>query len=132
MVFEDDAIFTDNALSYLRLCVPELRTIDWNVFYLGGHRWGQQFPKANGCQYIQRSIKLTAAHALVYNQSIYDQVLKEVPGDLKAMRDWVQRYFAIDQYLPNLDRLYISVQTLATQAELISQEAPELRDRFTI
>jgi GR25 family glycosyltransferase involved in LPS biosynthesis len=37
LIFEDDVVLTDDAAAWLERIVPQLRLVDWDVFYLGLH-----------------------------------------------------------------------------------------------
>jgi glycosyltransferase involved in cell wall biosynthesis len=130
LVFEDDAIFLENTLRHLADSVGELKQQDWNIFYLGGHRWGQSFPFADGCSFLQRPKGLTCTHALAYNSSIYDTLLEELPESLTDMTLWVKQNRAIDQYLTKLDKVFLSAPSVSSQIELLPQEDQQYRASF--
>jgi hypothetical protein len=48
LVFEDDAIFLDTTLEHLTRSVAELEGQPWQIFYLGGHKWGNSFKPRPG------------------------------------------------------------------------------------
>ena len=130
LVFEDDAIFLDDTIENLAGCIEELKKVDWNIFYMGGHKWGQQFPLAAGCSFLQRPKGLTCAHALAYNASVFQRLLNDLPESIAEMTVWVKQNLAIDQYLRKIDKLYLAEPVLATQIELLPQESPMYRSCF--
>ena len=132
LVFEDDAIFLDSTLQFLTQSVDELRTQDWNIFYLGGHKWGQDFPLANGCSFLKRPSGLTTSHALAYNSSVFDRILKDIPEDIKQVQEWLKVHYGIDQYLRIIDKLYVAEPVVASQPNLLAQEKQEHRHRFVL
>jgi hypothetical protein len=132
MVFEDDAIFLDDTLLHLADSVEELKTQDWNIFYLGGHKWGQSFPLADRCSFLQRPKGLTCTHALAYNSSIYKTLLDELPESIADMAQWVKQNRAIDQYLRKVEKLFIATPVVASQPALLPQEKEEDRNRFSL
>lgn len=132
LVFEDDAIFLDSTMDYLKMSIEELRWQDWSIFYLGGHRWQGDFQLVEGCSHLKRPHGLTCTHALAYHSSVYDEILNELPDNEDEMTQWVQENRAIDQYLTTLRRLILSHPPVATQIELLPQEDKSYQDRFII
>ncbi len=132
LVFEDDAIFLDETLYYLQRSVNELKARDWNVFYLGGHTWGRTFSPAEGCSFLERPVGLTCTHALAYNRSVFDVILDELPDTVEGMAGWIERNRAIDQFLPQLDNIFVAAPIVASQLSILPQEKEEFRHRFTL
>ena len=132
LVFEDDAIFLDNTMQHLTQSVEELQSQDWNIFYLGGHQWGLDFPMAPGCSFLKIPEGLTCTHALAYNSSVFDAILEDIPDDIDQVKEWLKDHFGIDQYLRHIDKLYISEPVVASQPALLPRENEEYRRRFTL
>lgn len=134
LVFEDDALFHQETLSLLAESVTELRRHDWRLFYLGGHRWNMAHPMADGCRALRRTShpRPTCTHALAYHASVFPRLLTELPETAEGMTDWIARFKGIDQYLRMVEHLYLAEPVVATQVELLPQEAPEHRSRFTL
>lgn len=133
LVFEDDAIFHRDTLHFLALAVEELKQQTWELFYLGGYRWGEKFRLAPGCEYLETVKLMSCTHAVAYHHTIYDRILADLPTDEGAMTTWLQDHAGIDQYLAYLDiDKYITRPALATQPFLASKEDPTYRDRFVI
>jgi len=132
LVFEDDAVFLENTLTCLKRSVSELRRQDWSVFYLGGHRWGNDSQLAQDCLYLKIPESLTCTHALAYHHRVYDRILTELPDNEEKMAQWVKEKHVIDQYLSALDRLFFSHPSVATQIELLQQEEESYQDRFNL
>lgn len=133
LVLEDDAVFHRDTLDCLRNVVSELERTPWELLYLGGHRWGKQFPVAEGCRYLEEPDGLTCTHAIAYHGSFYDRLLSDLPGDLTEMEGWVLKNTAIDQYLMRLDaRRLVTRPSLATQPALVRAEAVSERKNYTI
>ena len=132
LIFEDDAIFLDNTLQHLGKSIAELKTRSWNLFYLGGHRWGGNFEKVADCSFLLKASCLTCTHALAYNNTVYDQILEDLPESVEEMEPWIQDNLAIDQYLRKVVGALLASPTVASQVELLPQEQERHRNRFTL
>jgi hypothetical protein len=133
LVIEDDAIFLEDTLDHLRRSVGELVTQDWNVFHLGGHRWGRDFPKAEGCSFLlSPCAALTCTQVVAYNRSVFPKILEDLPADQDGMREWIKTHHAIDIYLRAMGKRFLSYPSVASQPALLEQEDTEYRDRFTL
>ncbi len=131
LVFEDDAIFLDNILDLLKKSIKDLKTKSWNIFYLGGHRHGRRFKKAEGCKnLLYPCMDLTGTQAVAYNHTIYKKILKDAPSDIEEIKEWLKPYLGIDQYYIYLEGRYLSYPTLVSQPQLLEQEDEERRDDF--
>ncbi|HJN93287.1 MAG TPA: glycosyltransferase family 25 protein, partial [Dehalococcoidia bacterium] len=96
LVFEDDAVFLDETLQHLGANLRELETIDWDVFHLGGHKWGNVYDKAAGCRHLERVSLMTCTQAVAYRDTIYDRLLDDLPDDPGTMAEWIEHNAAID------------------------------------
>ncbi|MDB9496780.1 glycosyltransferase family 25 protein, partial [Spirulina major CS-329] len=133
LVFEDDALFLDTILEDVSRCVEELKRVDWQIFQMGGHRWGNQFPLAPDCQALEHPCRvITCTHALAYHASVFEKMLRDIPPDVAGVAVWNQTNYAIDQYLCGIEGRYASRPALSSQPYLLPQEDPALRDRFTL
>ncbi|WP_439638200.1 glycosyltransferase family 25 protein, partial [Spirulina sp.] len=133
LVFEDDAIFLDTILEDLSRCVEELKRVDWQIFQMGGHRWGNQFPLAPDCQALEHPCRaMTSAHALAYHASVFDTILRDIPPDIAGVAVWNQTNYAIDQYIRDIEGRYATRPVLSSQWVLLPYEDLALRDRFTL
>ena len=135
LVFEDDAIFFDDIARYLQRSVKELRQQEWKLFFLGGCKFGQVYPKVSGCQYLESPKGLTCTHALAYHHSFFDEILENIPPDIDSMKIWRQTHRAIDKWLARTIQpqggCLISSPVVASQPVILGQEAPEHRDKFS-
>lgn len=126
LVFEDDALFLDTTLRHLEKSVAELKNQKiWNLFYLGGHRWNGQFVNAAGCSYLQTPYGLTCTHALAYNNTVYDRIVRDLPDTVEKMGLWIQDNHGIGRYLSLLDGLLLASPVVATGVETITREKTE-------
>lgn len=129
-VFEDDAMFLEQTLPRLDENLDDLAGTAWDVFHLGGCKWGREYPKVEGCRRLERASLLTCTHAVAYNHTVFDRLLREIPADIPSMQAWVAQHAAIDQYLNVIERRFITWPVLSTQPGLLPQEHPDYRDLF--
>ncbi len=130
LVIEDDAIFLETTVQHLRDNLGELERLDWDVFHLGGCKWGNAYEKAPGCEHVERISTMTCTQAVAYHHTVYDTILADLPPDEAPMRAWVERHAAIDQYLNSVEKRFVTSPVLATQPNLLPQEDPAHRDGF--
>jgi hypothetical protein len=130
LVLEDDALFHEKTLEYLRQSITELENQQWNMFYLGGMKWGKQFSKLPHCRHLERPQGMTCAHALAYNSSFYDKLLTDLPADIPGMEDWIKTHAAIDKYLPQQDGLVVMSPVIATQTTILREEDEKMRNDY--
>lgn len=126
MVFEDDVIFSLNALEELSNCVDELKNREWKMFYLGGHRWGREPKTVPGCTHLKSSHGLTCTHALAYDASVYEEILEGVPDLPTEVAMWLRSWKGIDQYYAYgkefIGQHLLTHPIIATQPNLLDQE----------
>ncbi len=109
LIINDDSIFVKKAIHHLTKSIAELRTQPWNVFFLGGYRRDLKFENVSGCSYLQNPYglpythPLTSIQALAYNNTIYNQILEELPDSIEKMEFWIQNNLSIDKYLHTID-----------------------------
>ena len=133
LVFEDDAIFLEDAIENLRPNVAELLLRPWKVFHLGGHRWDTEFPKAEGCSTLEGPCpELTTSHAVAYHRRFFATLLRELPATRKGMKDWIKHEHAIDMYLRHANERYVCSPSISSQTALLPQERKADRTRFTL
>ena len=132
LVFEDDVLFTDDAVPGLQTALEELARRDWKLFYLGACRWKQEFPPLEGCRRLAQAGAVTCAHAVAYDQSVYERILREVPGDISGMEMWLQTHHGIDQYyaFSITEDKYMLSPVIATQAAIFPMESPDVQQRL--
>jgi len=66
LVFEDDVLFTEDAIPRLRIALAELRDRPWQILHL------------------ELAGPVTSTHAIAYHESIYDRLLSGVPAAEQA------------------------------------------------
>ena len=125
LVFEDDVMFSADAVERLRPNIEELKNRGWKTLYLGGHRWGRTFEKARGCRHLEVPHGVTCTHAIAYHESIYDRVIEDIPASPSAVALWLRKQHGIDQYYAReLDGLHlITSPIIATQQSIAKEEA---------
>jgi len=132
LVFEDDVLFTDDAIPALQTGIAELGGREWKLFYLGACRWNQNFPPLPGLGRLAQAGAVTCAHAIAYHNSVYDRILREFPSDAAGMETFLQTHHGIDQYyaFSVTEQKYLLSPVIATQAAIVPLEAPEVRQRL--
>lgn len=73
LIFEDDAQFTDSFSKLIEPTLLELKSLDWNFFYLGGRMMSQA--KQISSRLAQIGIMYTT-HAYAVKHTMYDSILK--------------------------------------------------------
>jgi len=124
LVFEDDVVFAADTLEVLDGALQELRNQIWWMLFLGGHTWGQTYPKASGCEFLAVPDGMTCAHAVAYNHTVYDRILADVPESPSEVAMWLRSEFGIDQYFKNAlgDLRLVTRPVIATQPSILSCE----------
>ena len=133
LVLEDDVCFLAGAQHHLAPAVEELRGADWDLCYLGGHRWGSRAGPTPPFAHLERPAHLTTTHAVAYNARIFDRLLSVLPENADDMAAWIERWGAIDQYLPAIFaelEVFVTAPAVATQGSILDQEDPRYRGRF--
>lgn len=133
LVLEDDVRFLWDTNRHLAVAVAELATVDWDLLYLGGHRWDTRRGPTPPFTALERPEICTTTHAVAYHARVFERLLDELPGTVEGMEEWVGRNGAIDQYLrriaPEIEVL-ATVPAVATQTSILAQEDPDYRDRY--
>jgi glycosyl transferase family 2/glycosyl transferase family 25 len=126
LILEDDVVFSKDTADVLARSLAELAEREWQLLYLGGHRWGQTGPSAPGSRFLETAHGVTRLHAVALRRSVYDSILAEVPATPVAMARWLQTEKGIDQYLAQrfAGISLVTCPSVATQPPLISQERP--------
>ena len=83
---------------------------------------------------------MTCNHAVAINHSAFDRILEEMPRvEDRAFDEWIERYRAFDQYLPQRVRdgvfnAFVLWPRVVTQPELRNYDEFDraLADRYTI
>ena len=132
LVFEDDVLFTCDAISGLETALRELRGLEWSMLYLGACRWRQEYPRVEGATRLAKAGAVTCAHAVAYHQSIYNRILSEVPAGIAGMEEWLKTHHGIDQYYAfNLtEGKFLLSPAIATQPSILPMENEDVRERL--
>jgi hypothetical protein len=132
LAFEDDVMFTTDAIPALQTGVQELQGREWKLFYLGACRWNQEFPPLPGAQRLALAGAVTCTHAVAYHSSMYDRILQEVPAEPAGMDNWLQTHHALDQYFAFrvTEEKYLLSPVIATQRKILPMESPEVQQRL--
>jgi hypothetical protein len=126
LVLEDDVLFSRRTADVLAQSLTELAERDWRLLYLGGYRGGRTFPTAPGCRFLQTAHSLTSLPAVAYHQTVYDQILADVPATPTAMALWLNTHRGIDQYYAHrfAGTILVTCPSVATQPPLLPYESP--------
>lgn len=126
LVFEDDAMMLSGAELFLSLGLKELQQKPWKILYLGGAQQHFELSLAEGCSNLIEvpKFRLTCTHAIAYHQSVYRQILDEVPDNEIDMPGWLKKNYAIDQYLCRIDSRYLIFPKPFSQPGLVANEDP--------
>ncbi len=129
LVFEDDVLFTSDAIDGLHAALDDLCGIDWGMLYLGACRWNRDYPPLSGARRLAQAGPVTCTHAVTYHRSIYDRILREAPGDCAGMEEWLQTHHGIDQYyaVHITERKFILSPVIATQHNIVPLESPDVQ-----
>lgn len=128
LVFEDDAIFHRDILHLLPAMLDKLGSMDWDIFYLGGHCWGKKGELIESCNILRRPEVITTAHAIVYNSTAFERLLHDIPESRVQMRQWLKVWKGIDQYLSLTNyKKILAEPMIAMQPEMFDQ--PEVPDK---
>ncbi len=132
LAFEDDVLFTTDAIPGLQAAVEELHEREWKLFYLGACRWNREFPPLPGSRRLAQAGAVTCTHAVAYHQSFYDRILREVPGDAAGTENWLRTHHALDQYFAFhiTEQKYVLSPVIATQPKIVPMESPEVQQRL--
>lgn len=131
LVFEDDALFTEDSDQSLSNSLAELEHHNWKLFYLGAYLRNPIQRNIPNHQCLRTASRATCTHAVSYHARSYDQILREIPDNLVEIIPWCDDNLAIDQYLMNhIDESYLAYPTVSAQPISVRWEEPELQDRF--
>lgn len=133
LVFEDDAIFHHDILNLLPAMLDKLRSIEWDIFYFGGHAWGKKGELVENCNFLRRPEAMTCAHAVVYNHTAFPRLLRDLPESRIQMKQWLKGWKGIDQYLSISDfNKILAEPMIAMQVELFEQPGVPHRALFNL
>jgi hypothetical protein len=139
LIFEDDAIFIDDAMAVMRAAAVELANREWDLCYLGACVWGQKFPFLAGSEILQQCGPVTSCHAVAMRRTSFDRILADIPAVSEEFDQWLNEWLAIDQYLyrrigDGTFRAVITSPRLATQPPLLDygNADRELAARYVI
>lgn len=78
LVFEDDVKFVvDNPQEYLQLSIEQLKSLEWNLFYLGANTHSKLEQVSPN---LYRARECYAVHAMAYNKRVYDKIIDKYEG----------------------------------------------------
>jgi|GEM_PF-626330 len=133
LVLEDDASFLYDTHKFLPKSMKELENAEWDLLFLGGHRWDTRSGPTAPFEYLEVPKAITTTHAIAYNSSIFNELLAELPDSVEEMHLWQEQNGAIDQHLQRLigiRKVFVTSPAVATQESIIDQEDPLFIDRY--
>ena len=71
LVLEDDALFDENIIEDLKKSIGELKTKDWDMFYLGCNPLEYYKETEN----LGRVLRTTTTHSFSVNRNFYNKIL---------------------------------------------------------
>jgi hypothetical protein len=85
LIFEDDCIFSADFIKKLNKCIEELKTIEWDVFYLGGEPNIECLPLTENLRMCPAFGGIYQCHAYAVQQSFYDRILSWNPKKMPTI-----------------------------------------------
>jgi hypothetical protein len=102
LIFEDDVVFTKDAVDILSKSVSDLSTVDWDMFYLGvsvdAGRSHESPPFERITDSLLKCRNCQCLHAVAYNVKILPHLLKMVP-DKNFILNWLAHNKSIDWWI---------------------------------
>lgn len=95
LIFEDDAEVISENITYLWPSIEELRSIKWDIFYLGSSLVWEDLPLLEKNDRLYRLYGGRSTHAIAYNMSSFEYLLQITDNSDK----FIKKYKAIDTYL---------------------------------
>ncbi len=132
LVFEDDAIMLDGAKLIIDLALKEIEKIDWKILYFGATEHGKETKLVENCLYVKELPKFcgNSTHAIVYHESVYDEILEELPASEDEMAEWHGPEFAVDKYFTTIDSRYMVYPKPFTQTEILWHEVEKYQTNY--
>ncbi|MBL8577432.1 MAG: glycosyltransferase family 25 protein [Mesorhizobium sp.] len=131
LVLEDDVLFHRKTILLLQNMLKELETVEWDLFYFGGHTWGEEKARIPGCKSLRTPLAITTTHAIAYNHTAFDRFLDVLPETHDQMKLWLDRWKGFDRYLNKSSfRKVVADPMIAMQEELFHQPNPPRRRDF--
>jgi len=127
LILEDDVVFAPDAVDILRQGLAELDGVvgkdAWQMLYLGGYPRRRTAEKVPGCRHLEFAYA-TTNHAVAYTESVYDEILRDLPDNPTEMALWLRDWSAFDWYFLEKfgGRALILTPVIATQLNLLPYE----------
>lgn len=102
LIFEDDVLFTDEAVESLSKSVSDLSKQDWDMFYLGVSVDAGRSHESPAFERVTNSLlrckNCQCLHAVAYNAKILPHLLEMVP-DKNFILNWLAHNKSIDWWI---------------------------------
>jgi hypothetical protein len=139
LIFEDDAVFLDDAIGVIDRAIAELPEHRWDLLFLGACVWAKEFPFLDASDVLQECGPVTCTHAVAIHSRVYAKILADIPPARPELDTWLEDARAIDQYFARciqageLRALIISPR-VASQPYLLGWDQGDLAlgDRYVI
>ena len=73
LIFEDDCVFEPNFIEKMKLCIEDLKQIEWDMFYMGGEPNSECYSISDNL--AKCTTGLYGTHAYAINECFYDKIL---------------------------------------------------------
>ncbi|MDB5850054.1 MAG: hypothetical protein JWP29_3806 [Rhodoferax sp.] len=132
LVFEQTALFLDDALQVLLPAIGELCTLPWQVCYLGGQLWRGALEAQPGCRHWHRAQDFSGVHAIAYHRRVYDHLLQQIPDVFDRLDSWLHEHRQFEQFLRTVADAVVIEPRIASLPALLPFEAPEVQFSYTL
>lgn len=125
LIFHDNGVSLKHGLEELRNSIEELKTIDWNVFHVGGLKTSKENPVSKGHRFLKdvASEKINI-QAVAYNNTVYENILTDLPGDITALKNYfLTNNLFFDTYLSTIDKQYIAAPKSQSQPKILHHQS---------
>ena len=95
LVFEDDVRFISEREDFL-LSIEDLKQQNWGLFYLGATIEEKMTAIT---RHLFRTSCAKATHAVAYNHTVYEDILRLVPEEPEELLKFISKYTAVDNFL---------------------------------
>jgi|694.fasta_scaffold05000_30 hypothetical protein len=73
LIFEDDCVFESNFIEKMKICIEDLKNIEWDMFYMGGEPNSECYSITDNL--AKCTTGLYGTHAYAINECFYDKIL---------------------------------------------------------
>jgi len=114
LIFEDDCLFLEGFTDKLTKSVNELRTVEWDLFYMGGEPNNYMEQVSENLYTMKTQGGIYTTHAYAVNSCFYDCILAVNPSHISV----IDSFFV--NLLPYKRKLFATAELLAVQDSTFS------------